>query len=170
MTQSPRTGPSPWPTLWIRAQTVSTGGGALDSSQVQVRPPHHFSSSPAVAWGAGWPHSHFTEEKTGHTVASLSPTLHPQAAGSVYTVPHPVCVSGLLGDGSYGYRVQQGSPRPCRTSGHGSLDSRPPSDLTAAHPPALSIPGHPGQLGGAGMCVQITPWGLVRGLPRWCQW
>lgn len=59
VTQSPRTGPSPWPTLWIRAQTVSAGGGALDSSQGQVCPPHHF---PAALQGLG-------------EAAGLTPTL-----------------------------------------------------------------------------------------------
>lgn len=49
---------------------------------------------------------------------------------------------------------------PQRASGHGSLDSRPPSDLTGS---PLSIPGHPGQLGGAQHVRPDHPWGSGQG-------
>ena len=120
VTQSPWTAPSPWLTLWISAQTVSAGRGGTGQLPSSSLPPSSLSCSPAGAWGGGWPHPHFTE-KPGRTVPSPSPALHPQAAGSVYTVPHEVCVSGVLGDGSYGYRGRgRAAPGPAERPGMGA--------------------------------------------------
>lgn len=66
VTQSPRTGRSPWPTLWVRAPRVRVGEGALDSSQVQVHPPHHF---PAAL-------------QRPEEVAGLTPTLQRRKQGA----------------------------------------------------------------------------------------
>ena len=66
VTQSPRTGPAPRPALWVRAPRVRVGEGPLDSSQVQVHPPHHFPAAP----------------QQPEEVAGLTPTLQRRKQGA----------------------------------------------------------------------------------------
>ena len=111
VTQSPRTGPSPWPTLWIRAQTVSAGGGGAGQLPRSSVPPSSLSCSPAGAWGGGWPHPHFTVEEPGRTVPSPSPACTPRLL-ALCTRCHMKCVfQGSLGMGAMDTGEEAGQPQ-----------------------------------------------------------
>ena len=160
VTQSPWTAPSPWLTLWISAQTVSAGrGGHWTAPKFKFAPLITF-LQPCRGLGRWLASPPLYRETRAY---SAFPISRPAPPGCWLCVHGATCFRGPWGWELWIQGKRQGSPRPCRTSGHGSLDSRPPSDLTAAHPPPLSIPGHPGQLGGACTCVQIHPLGVWSG-------
>ena len=163
VTQSPRTGPAPWPTLWVRAPRVRVGERHWTAPRFKFIPLITFLQprSSLRRWLASPPL--YRGEKRVHSDFP-SPALHPQLL-ALCTPCHMKCVfQGSSGDGSYGYRGRgRAAPGPAKRPGTGSLDSKPPSNMTAAHPPPLSIPGRPGQRGRACVCLQIHPLGVWSG-------
>ena len=118
VTQSPRTGPAPWPTLWVRAPRVRVGERHWTAPRFKFIPLITFLqprsslrrwlASPPLYRGENRAHSDFP-----------SPALHPQLL-ALHTPCHMKCVSGVLGGWELWIQgKRQGSPRPCKTSGHG---------------------------------------------------